>query len=181
MKNIFTVKFNRYAIFAIFFGTLNHSFSQEVLPPPVVSFWDKVQFGGGIGLGFGGNFTNVGLSPTMIYKFTDKFSLGAGVQGSYVASKDVYKSTIFGGSIIGLFNPAEEVQLSGEIEQLNVNRTFDQFGNIPSIKENFWAPALFLGAGYNMGGVVIGGRYNLLQNNKSAYSTGFMPFVRAYF
>ena len=36
-----------------------------------------------------------------------------------------YNSTIFGASVIGLFNPIRELQVSAEFEQLHVNRKFD--------------------------------------------------------
>lgn len=160
------------------------------------NFWKKVRFGGGLGLSFG-DFTNITIAPSAIYNFNEYFSGGIGLLGSYVSAKDRYKATIIGGSLISLFNPVKEIQLSLELEQLHVNatiqNTFATFGQNamydPSqietsyeIKNNFYTTALFVGGGYNFGGVTVGGKYNLLfDKNKSAYSTAFMPFVRVYF
>jgi len=80
-------------------------------------FWDHVHFGGGFGLGFGSNQTTIAISPSAIYEFNDMFALGLG--GSYLYAKNNnLKSNVFGASIISLFNPLEEVQLSAEFEQL---------------------------------------------------------------
>jgi hypothetical protein len=166
------------------------AFSQNKLPnsqnaPKQKSeFWKKVQFGGGIGIGAGSGYTNFSLAPSAIYNVNQYFSMGVGVQGSYISSKSNntyagYKSTVLGGSLIFLGNPIKEIQLSAELEELNFNTKFD---TTPTIKENFWNTALFLGAGYRTDNVIFGVRYNVLYNdNNNAYNTAWMPFVRAYF
>jgi hypothetical protein len=87
---------------------------------------------------------------------------------------------MYGGSLIALFHPIEELQISSELEQLRVNRTFeDSFG---SEKQDFWNTALFLGAGYRNQNVTIGIRYNVLHKDRdNIYAEAFMPFVRIYF
>jgi hypothetical protein len=141
-------------------------------------FWEKVQFGGGLGLGFSNGNTNISLSPTAIYNFNDYLSLGAGVQYSYVRQRNSFTSNLYGGSIIGLINPVEQIQLSAELEQLRVNVDYGSFNG----SENFWNTGLFLGAGFRNGNVTIGGRYNILFNkNDSVYGEAFMPFVRVFF
>lgn len=143
-------------------------------------FWSSVRFGGGLGLNFGNNFTNVMVAPSAIYDVNPYFSIGLGLQGSYVKQKNFYDSYIYGASIIGLFNPIPEVQLSAEIEQLRVNNTYTQF--TPEIEDNFWNTALFLGAGYNFNGVTVGVRYNVLfKERDNVYHEAFMPFIRIYF
>ncbi|MES2487727.1 MAG: hypothetical protein V4581_17500, partial [Bacteroidota bacterium] len=97
-----------------------------------------------------------------------------------------YDSWIYGGSVIGLFNPIPEIQLSAEVEQLRVNLQYDERyaadNNILYTERNFWNTALFLGAGYNTGNVTIGVRYNVLFNeNDMVYSDALMPFIRVYF
>ena len=83
-------------------------------------------------------------------------------------------------SLITLFNPIHEVQLSAELEQLRVNNTYTAF--LPSIKDNFWNTALFLGAGYRSQNVTVGIRYNILyRESNNVYSQAWMPFVRVYF
>jgi len=144
------------------------------------NFWKQVRFGGGIGLSFGDGFFSGTLSPSAIYEFNDQLALGLGLNGTYNSRKNQYKSTIFGGSIIGLYNPIRELQASIEFEELNVNRKWDDNLNIAD--ENYWHPALFLGAGYSLNGVTIGLRYDVLYDeDKSVYSEALIPFVRIYF
>ena len=151
-------------------------------PAPVApNFWDKVQFGGGLGLGFGSGYTDITVAPSAIYNFNDYVALGVGLQGSYVSTKNLFSSAIYGGSIIGLFNPINEIQLSAELEQVRVNSTIKQQG-FPDTKDHFWNTGLFLGAGYRAGNVTVGARYNVLfKENNFVYSDAFMPFVRVFF
>lgn len=144
-------------------------------------FWKKVQFGGGFGLSIGSGFTNISVAPSAIYNFNDLFAAGIGLQGSYIKVSDLdakYNSYIYGGSLIGLITPLEEIQLSVELEQLRVNQEFPAF----RVKDNFWNTALYLGAGYFTGNVTVGIRYNVLFNRDDlVYNEAFMPFVRVYF
>ncbi len=148
---------------------------------PENDFWKKVQFGGGFGLSVGSGYTDISIAPSAIYNFNDIFAAGVGLQGSYVKVKDrevTYNSYIYGGSLIGLVTPIEEVQLSVELEELRVNQEFTDF----KIKNNFWNTALYLGAGYYTGNITVGIRYNVLfKKNDFVYSEAFMPFVRIYF
>ncbi|UOX35207.1 hypothetical protein LXD69_06745 [Flavobacterium sediminilitoris] len=143
-------------------------------------FWENVQFGGGLGLGFGSNFTNITVAPSGIYNFNEYFSAGLGLQYSYVKQKGYYQSNIYGGSIIALFNPIREIQISTEIEQLRVNSKYDGFyGNF---NDDFWNTALFIGAGYRTNNVTLGVRYNVLhKDNDGVYADALIPFVRVYF
>lgn len=152
-------------------------------------FWSHVSFGGGLGASFGSDYTDVSISPSALYEFNRYFGLGVGLQGSYVKVKgdynndqlNNYNSWIYGGSLIGLVNPIEEIQLSLEVEQVRVNSTF-RYEGAPTFKDNFWNTALFVGAGYRAENVTIGVRYNLLfDKDKSVYYEPFMPFVRVYF
>lgn len=144
----------------------------------VNEFWDNVRFGGGVGLGFNNGSTNISLSPSAIYNLSEYVSLGFGIQYSYLKQKNDYTSNLYGGSIIGLINPFEQIQLSAELEQLRVNVDYGSGYN----NENFWNTGLFLGAGFRNGNVTIGGRYNVLFNkNDSVYGEAFMPFVRVFF
>ncbi len=146
---------------------------------PKSDFWQKVQFGGGLGLSFGNRYTDISIAPSAIYNVNDYFAVGLGAQYTYVKVKDSHDSNLYGGSLITLFNPLPEIQLSAELEQLRVN--VNGIGN-NNFSSNFWNTGLFLGAGYRNGNVTIGVRYNVLHDeNKSAYSDAFMPFVRFYF
>lgn len=143
-------------------------------------FWQHVRFGGGIGLSFGNGFFSGTLAPSAIYEFNEYVALGVGLNGTYSSRKNYYKSTVFGGSLIGLFNPIREIQLSAELEELNVNRKWDNQFNVEN--QNYWYPALFLGAAYRSQNVSVGIRFDVLYDkDKSIYGESWMPFVRVYF
>ena len=144
------------------------------------NFWQNVRFGGGIGLSFGDGYFSSTIAPSAIYEFDDAIALGFGLNATFNKQKSVYKSTILGGSLIGLFNVIDVSQLSAEFEQLNVNRTYDV--NLNLAKDNYWVPALFVGAGYRSGNVTFGIRYDVLHDaDKSIYLDPWAPFVRFYF
>lgn len=157
------------------------SYSQEIQKKEKGEFWKHVRFGGAVGLNFGDGYFSGTLAPSGIYQFDNKFALGVGLSASYYKRKNYYNSTVLGGSLIGLFNPIREIQLSSEFEQLHVNRDFDQ--NVVSNKDDkYWYPSLFLGAGYRTGNFTIGIRYDLLYDeDKSIYADPWMPFMRFYF
>ncbi len=169
-------------LFCLIILCATSSFAQDdVYEDEKSEFWKKVNFGGGVGLNFGNGFFNGTLAPNAVYNFNSKFATGVGLNFSYSSQRDVFASTIFGGSVLGLFNPVPEVQLSAELEQLRVNTTFDN-GINPDTKDNFWASALFLGAGYRTGNIVFGIRYDVLYNEEdSIYSDPWLPFVRFWF
>jgi hypothetical protein len=146
-----------------------------------VSFWNNVRFGGGLGLSFGNNFFSGTIAPSAIYEFNSQFAAGIGLNATYAKRKDWYKSTIIGASAITLFNPIEALQLSAEFEELNVNRDFDE-NFVANADDNYWYPALYLGAGYRTGNVTIGIRYDVLYDeDKSIFADPWMPFFRFYF
>lgn len=143
-------------------------------------FWNNVRYGGGLGLNFGDGFFSGTIAPSAIYEFNHNFALGLGLNATFNNQKGLYKSNILGGSLISLFNVINEVQISAEYEQLHVNRRYDVHLNLAD--DNFWSPALYLGAGYRSGNVVFGIRYDVLYNeNRSIYSDSWVPFVRIYF
>lgn len=149
---------------------------------PKSEFWNKVSFGGGVGLNFGNGFFSGTLAPSAIYNFNPYVSAGVGLNGSYNSLRNDFSSTIFGGSIIALFNPINEIQLSTEFEQLNVSQRFDNGPNAKETKDNFWASALFIGAGFRTGNVTVGVRYDVLfDEDRSIYADPWLPFVRFWF
>ncbi len=143
-------------------------------------FWNHIRFGGGIGLSLGDGFFSGTLAPSAIYQLNRQVALGVGLNGTYNTRKNLYKSTIVGASLISLFNPINEMQLSAEFEELNVSRNWDNLTGFEN--ENYWYPALFLGAGYSSGPVTFGIKFDVLYDeNKSIYSESWIPFVRVYF
>lgn len=164
----------------VFFTSFCFSiFAQQNTQPQTKSdFWNKVQFGGGLGLGFGSGFTNISIAPSAIYNVNDYFSAGFGLQYNYLKQKDAFSSSQYGGSILGLVNPIPEIQLSVELEQLRVNVDYDDI----DLSDNFWNTGLFLGAGYRAENVTIGARYNVLfDKDRNVYGDALMPFVRVFF
>ncbi|WP_246277466.1 alpha-ketoglutarate decarboxylase [Winogradskyella ursingii] len=160
--------------FTAFSFSQNNNFEQN-------DFWDNVQFGGGIGLNFGDGFFSGTLAPNAIYRFNPYVATGIGLNFTYSSQRDVFNSTVFGGSVLGLFNPIREIQLSTEFEQLHVSRNFDeQFAT--NLDDNYWYPAIFLGVGYTSRNVTVGIRYDILYDeDRSIYTDPWMPFVRFYF
>ncbi len=142
-------------------------------------FWDNVRFGGGIGLGFSNNYFNGSISPSAIYQINEQVSSGVGLNFNY-AKFDDDKLLAYGGSILTLYNPIPYIQISGEWEQLRINRTYALEGG--NLEDNYWSPALFLGLGYSNRNVTFGLRYDVLYDeNKSIYANALTPFVRLYF
>jgi hypothetical protein len=145
------------------------------------SFWNNVRFGGGLGLSFGNGFFSGTIAPSAIYEFNNQFAAGVGLNATYAKRQNWFKSTILGASVISLYSPIEALQLSAEFEELNVNRDFDE-NFVANADDNYWYPALFLGAGYRTGNVTIGIRYDVLYDeDKSIFADPWMPFFRFYF
>ena len=175
--------FTLFAIFLFISIPFYESYGQT--PPRQETFWQNVRFGGNIGLNFGNQFTNIVVAPQAVYQFSPQIGLGAGLNYSYIKqnfndgfSAD-FKSTIIGGSLIGIANPIEFLQVSADLEYLHVNRNFED----PIFRDDsYWVPALFLGAGYRQDNFVIGARYDVLFNEgRSVFNNGIQPFVRVLF
>ena len=176
-----SIKYFSFILFGLFFFIIVNAQEIETNETPKVKseFWSNVRFGGGIGLSFSNSYTNVSISPSGIYQFNNQFALGVGLIGNYSSRKNDFDATILGASIISIFKPINEVQLSAEFEQNNINYN----DKIYHTNSNYWSPALFLGAGYSIGDfAAIGMRYDVLYNErKSVYGTAFLPFIRVFF
>ncbi|MCW8981395.1 MAG: alpha-ketoglutarate decarboxylase [Altibacter sp.] len=146
--------------------------------PP--SLWSQIRYGGGLGLSFGNGFFGGTIAPSAIYQFDDQFALGVGTTFTYNSQKNRYNTTIIGGSLIGLYNVIPEIQLSTELEALNVSRSYD--AGLGIANDLYWYPALFFGAGFRAGNFTAGIRYDVLYDEeKSIYANPWLPFVRVYF
>ena len=143
------------------------------------NFWSKVRIGGNIGIGFTDDTFNGILAPSAVYDFNNQFSMGFGLNFGYTDSRN-FTATNYGASLITLYNPFPSLQLSAEFEQMGVSRNFEIDGE--DFSDNYWYPALFVGAGYRIGFVSIGLRYDVLYDeNKSIYASAYAPFVRVFF
>lgn len=181
MKKNSVINLTFLVIIAFLFGFKFEIYAQESQEINTKSdFLNRLQFGGGLGLGVGNGYADIMVAPSAIYNFNNYVSAGLGVQYNYVKQRDLYKANMYGGRVIALFNPLEELQISTELEQLRVNRTFnDSFGNN---SQDFWNTALFLGAGYRNENITFGVRYNILHKDRdNIYADAFMPFVRVFF
>lgn len=180
MKKIYLLPILKFTLIfiSLFFSGFLLAQQQTTAPKAQSDFWEKVQLGGGIGLSIGSGYTDISLAPSAIYNFNQYVALGLGAQYRYVKQKNYYASNLYGGSIIGLFNPIPEIQLSAELEELRVNVNLSRSD---SNSQDYWNTGLFLGAGYKTGNVTIGARYNVLSDNNNVYGNAFMPFVRVYF
>jgi hypothetical protein len=106
--------------------------------------------------------------------------MGVGLNATYNSVENEYSSTVLGGNVMALFNPIPQLQISTEFEQLNVNRNFDSRFGLEN--ENYWYPALFIGAGFRNNNVTFGVRYDVLYDqDRSIYANAWMPFVRVFF
>jgi len=176
MNSLFTISKKAVTLTVLFFSVIFYSQAQNTKN----EFWSHVRFGGGLGLNFGDGFFSGTVAPSAIYEFNEYFAAGLGLNATFNSQKNLYKSTILGGSLIALSNIFNAVQLSAEYEQLHVNRRYNVNLNVPT--ENYWSPALFLGAGYRSGNVTFGIRYDVLYDEtKSVYADPWIPFVRFYF
>lgn len=177
-KRFFEVAKSFSVLITLFFASALFAQQNTMYTTKPNRFWGNVQFGGGLGLGFGSGYTDIALAPSAIYNFNEYVALGLGVQYKYLKQRDFFASHLYGGSVIGLFNPIPEIQLSAELEQLRVNVNLDgSDGN----SQNYWNTGLFIGLGYRSGNATIGGRYNVLTDKNNIYGSAFMPFIRVYF
>lgn len=142
-------------------------------------FWSHVRFGGGLGLGFGSNSFNIAVTPSGVYQFNPQVAAGVGLLFNY---SEVNQSslTAIGGSVLTYFNPIPAIQLSAEFEHVHVNLK-EEFLDT-TFEDQYWVPALFLGAGFGNRNVMVGLRYDVLYDSgRSIYIDPWMPFVRVYF
>lgn len=177
MYTVIFKAFKKQFICILFLAGCMSSFSQNTAQKS--DFWNKVRFGGGIGLGFTNGSFNGSVSPSAIYQFNNQFSAGTSLNFNYAKFRND-RLLAYGGSVLSLYNPIPFIQLSAEFEQLRVNRSFDN-GTI-ALDRNYWSPAFFLGAGYTDRNFTVGIRYDLLFDEvDSIYANAWLPFVRVYF
>jgi hypothetical protein len=170
----------KFFIAFLFFLSITQEIESQEVQNSSSAFFEKVRFGGGLGLGFGNNFTNISVAPAAIYEFNESVAVGMGLQGNYLKQKEAFTSYQFGASLISLFNPIDFLQFAAELEQLRINTSYPTING--SVKNNFWNTALFLGAGYRNRNVTMGIRYNIFYKaDDDIYGQAWMPFVRVFF
>ena len=151
------------------------SFSLTIVSQQKSEFWEHVQFGGGFTANFSNQTTSIGISPSAIYNFDNGFALGTSLNYLYSEIND-FTTTVYGASLISLYQTNLGIQLSGEFDYNFANQK-DSFGTVST---NF--PALHLGLAYNRGRFAVGFRYDVLYDtNKSVFASPISPIVRFYF
>jgi len=174
MANLYSKKWFLISLLALF---THVSFAQYT--SSTSDFWNKVHYGGGIGLGFGKDYFNGSISPSAIYQVNDQLATGVQLNFSYAQIGDD-SLTAYGGSLISLYNIIPAIQLSAEFEELRINRRLAYEG--ANLQDNYWSPAIYLGIGYVNRNFTVGVKYNVLYDDyKSIYTSAFIPFVRVYF
>lgn len=166
-------------LFSLLCCLQNVSSQAENISSQDENFWSNVRFGGNIGIGFANDTFNAIIAPSAVYDVNTQFSMGFGLNFGYTDARN-FTATNYGASIITLYNPFPALQLSAEFEQMGVSSSIE----IEGLKstDDYWYPALFIGAGYRVGFVSLGLRYDVLYDEtKSIYASAYAPFVRVFF
>ena len=143
--------------------------------PPKTNVWDKVYFGGNLGLQFGTS-TFIDVSPLVGYRITDKFSLGVGATYQYYHYRDRYydlETNVYGGRLFGRYLFTDYLFGQAEYEYLNLE-AFDFYRRRVDVE------SLLAGVGYiqRLGGssAIVG---MILYNfTESAYTPYQNPIIR---
>lgn len=157
---------------------------------PTKSFWDRIYFGGNLGLGFGTNSTYVDVSPQVGYKITDRFSAGVGVTYIYYKEKFTaygmtykYETSIYGGDIFSRYFFTESLFGHVETGALNLDVP-EQLTHYPYTVTygREWVPNLLVGGGFRSGGEKVSFMimllYDLIDDPNSPYQN---PILRIGF
>jgi len=143
-------------------------------------FIDDVRFGGGINIGLGNSYSTFAISPSAIYDFSNEFSAGLSVTYVYVKNKSIQNSTtnLCGGSVLALFRPINNIQISTEFENLKINQKYSFQTEISQ-----WQTALYFGLEYVTGNIAMGLRYDVLYDKVTniTSSSALNPVFRVYF
>jgi len=157
----------------------------------------KLILGGGIGLGFGNQYADIVIAPTVGYRFTNHFAAGIGLGYEYYKNQltiiDPYYGTlttypeqanIITPNIWGRYFVWRNIFIDGTFEYDLIRYSqytyTDNFGNIVTGKYNVNVPCLLGGLGVKQ---PLGGRayayfeilYDVLQNTNSPYYGTIVP------
>jgi hypothetical protein len=137
------------------------------------SLADHLVYGGNIGLSFG-NVTNVGISPLVGYKVTERFVPGIGASYNYIKIRyngyPTQSTNIYGGSVFANYFVLENVFAHAEYEVLN-----GEWEPYYKPGERFNLSSFLIGGGYreSLGGIAsyVLVLYNVTQSYDSPYSS----------
>ncbi len=143
--------------------------------PSAANFWEKVTVGGNFNLLFG-NLTFVEVSPTVGYRFTDRFTAGPGVTYRYMKFRGFQASSLYGARVFARQRFGQQFFVQTELESLN---TQYRTGNLSEPILRTWVPGFFLGGGLfqpvgRRAGIIISAMYNLIYDvNRSPYRSAW--------
>lgn len=113
--------------------------------------WDRVVFGGNFGAGFSSFESVVALSPSVGYRFTEKFTAGAGIIYQYQSIKLPgfnFSFNNYGGRLYGTYQINDFLIAHTEYESLNLEYIrFNGLGN-PDGTSRRTIGSWFVGGGY---------------------------------
>jgi hypothetical protein len=168
-------------ISTLLFLTVNSCFAQEESKP---GFFDRVYFGGGLGLQFGDQ-TVIQVAPIIGYKVTEKFHVGVGGTYIYYHVKDPYynleyKTNIYGGSVFTKYFLFDEIFAYAEYGILNLEVPYDPLGSNYYLYKRKNVSSLLLGGGYRQMigesvGIELVVLYDVIDDRDSPYSN---PVIR---
>jgi len=190
-RNFDNMKYMKQLTFAMlilfFVTTVTAQESTPVSPPkpetPTPSFGERLFFGGNLGLSFG-SLTYVNVSPTVGYRFSDRFGAGLGPAYSYFSdNRDKnykYSTHTYGGRLFGQYLVMDNLMLYSEYEMINIEVPDLLFTKL--IREN--VSSLFVGGGYMQrfgngnSGVSLMLLYNIMESDYNIYQN---PIIRTGF
>lgn len=144
----------------------------------------KLRIGANLGLSLSRNYTVFGVGPQVGYQFSDLFMAGAGVKYYYTkvrTSSYEIKNNMLGTNLFGYFYPVRFLTVFAQPEINYIwsnlkNRTTQETNS-----ENGFVPSLVVGAGLRLGRSHLTLNYDLVQNSRSPYPSGFFLGVSAFF
>ncbi|NDW09302.1 hypothetical protein D0T56_06455 [Dysgonomonas sp. 520] len=144
--------------------------------------WNKVTFGGGVGLQFG-DYTVVNIAPQVGYNFSKMFNAGFGFSYSYYKDRyyvngDKWKETAsyFGFNVYARFYPINNIII---MAQPDINRMWrtDEAPDGYKIKDEKFIPSFLIGGGLRLGPMSVMLKYDLVQDKDSPYGNNIFYSV----
>ena len=137
------------SIAIMFFSSIRPAFSQNDDKTFTSQKAKHFFTGGTLGLQFGTQ-TVIDVSPIIGYMITKRLAAGVGITYKYFRQKDqynIFKTSIYGGSLFSRLYLFKNVFLHGEYELLNLES--DYFSIVFQPTERFWVGSVLAGAGYS--------------------------------
>ncbi len=116
------------------------------------SLKDKFEIGGAFAFQFG-NTSNVVIAPTVGYRITPRFVVGAGPNYNFLSAQNIFTGVresyhIYGARAYTRYLVIPQAYLTAEFEQLAASRKVVFDGNVLNKDSNTLPARLLLGAGY---------------------------------